>query len=249
MTGPEADVSTIPEILAKAARNPALAMRVAVDRSVRRARHAGNAVEGARDARRLKRERPPMVPAPVEREELHALYRVYVAEVSLPGMAISWESSCYVRHLCDAFRPHRLVDLGSGFSSCVLRDYAASAPHEVSVVSVDDSEEWLGKTHEFLAAHGHDSGELRGWEDFAADPGAPFDVVFHDLAAGELREQAMSVAVSALAPSGLIVFDDAQHRGHRHAARQISSQAGLSTYSLHRWTNDAFGRFAMLGAP
>jgi predicted O-methyltransferase YrrM len=150
--------------------------------------------------------------------------------------------------VCVAAQPERILDLGSGFSSYVLRYYAASTGHDVSVVSVDDSEAWLERTRQFLADNALETGELRTWSDFVPEPGEPFDLIFHDLAGGELRETGMSVAVRALAPRGLIVFDDAHHPGHRRAARRVAREAGLATYSLYRWTRDAYGRFAMLGS-
>jgi predicted O-methyltransferase YrrM len=219
-----------------------------VNRALAPAKSAFNAVEGARDAVRLNHRHPLLVPQPAPREKLHALYRIYVAEVSSPDWAVSWETASYLTHLCNTLRPRRAADLGSGFSSCVLREYAASAPHDVAIVSVDDSEQWLRRTREFLAAHDHNSGEFREWRDFVADPGPPFDLVFHDLAHVPLRLSAMHFATSVLTPSGVIVFDDAHRRDDRRVARQVSRSAGLATYSLYRWTKDAIGRFAMLGA-
>ena len=238
-------MSAVQETLGKAARDPRAAARAVADQATT----ARDAVEGARDAQRLKREHPRLVP-PVEGwGALEALHRTYVAEVSTPAMAVSWETARLLRHLCDACAPRRIADLGSGFSSCVLRDYAAVAPHDVEVVSVDDSGEWLERTREFLRANGHETGELRTWQEFAAGPGAPFDLIFHDLAGGELREAGMSVAVGALGPRGVIVFDDAHHAGHRREARRVARDAGLATYSLQRWTGDSYGRFALLAAP
>jgi predicted O-methyltransferase YrrM len=152
-------------------------------------------------------------------------------------------------HICGALAPARVLDLGSGFSSLALRHYAASVDHAVSVVSVDDNPRWLDTTREYLEAHGYSAGELRLWSEFAGAPGEPFDVVFHDLASADLRESAMAVAVRCLSPRGVIVFDDAQHLGHRRAAQQAAHDAKLATYSLYRWTRDDIGRFALLAAP
>jgi predicted O-methyltransferase YrrM len=189
-----------------------------------------------------------MVPTDLPFETLATLYDRYVRDVSSPHMAASWESARYLRELCEAVGARRVLDLGSGFSSVVLRDYAASK-RDVAVVSVDDSPEWLERTRDFLSEHSYATDELQVWSDFAVAPGEPFDLVFHDLASGALRESAMSVAVRCLAPRGVIVFDDAHHSGHRRAAERTAREAGLATYSLYRWTRDGIGRFAMLGAP
>jgi hypothetical protein len=47
----------------------------------------------------------------------------------------------------------RLLDLGSGFSSYVLRAYAAGVPGAVGW-SVDDDPAWLEKTRAFLVSEG-----------------------------------------------------------------------------------------------
>jgi predicted O-methyltransferase YrrM len=139
-----------------------------------------------------------------------------------------------------------VLDLGSGFSSVVLRHYASSAEHPVSVVSVDNDPRWLERTRDFLDEQPYSMGELRLWSDFANAPGEAFDLVFHDLASGAVRETAMAVAVGCLSPRGVILFDDAQHFGHRRAARRAARDARLATYNLYRWTRDGVGRFALL---
>jgi predicted O-methyltransferase YrrM len=206
-------------------------------------------LEALRDARRLKREHPRMLPDDLQLHTLKALHDRYVAEVSSSAWAISWESVRYLAHICRVLAPARVLDLGSGFSSLALRHYAASAGHAVSVVSVDDNPRWLDTTRDYLEAHGYSAGELRLWSEFAEAPGEPFDVVFHDLASGDLRESAMAVAVRSLSPHGVIVFDDAQHLGHRRAAQRAARDAKLATYSLYRWTADDIGRYALLAAP
>ena len=206
-------------------------------------------LEALRDARRLKREHPRLLPDDLPLHTLKTLHDRYVAEVSSSAWAISWESVRYLVHLCRVLAPARVLDLGSGFSSLALRYYAASAGHAVSVVSVDDNPRWLETTRAYLDEHGYSAGELRLWSEFAEASGEPFDVVFHDLASGDLRESAMAVAVRALSPRGVIVFDDAQHLGHRRAARQAARDAKLATYSLYRWTADDIGRYALLAAP
>lgn len=240
-------MSGVTGALVKAGRNPSVAAHAAAERAAK----ARSAIEGTLDARRLLRDHPRLVPpaGAAVGSELLPYYEQYVAEVSSPDHAISWESVRYLFHLCTATRPKRALDLGSGFSSYLLRQYAASAGEPVEVVSVDDSEEWMPRTRRFLAAQGHHDGQLRLWSDFVANPGQDFDVIFHDLAGGELRNSASSFAARLLSPRGLIVFDDAHHSGHRRAARDAGRTAGLATYSLRRWTGDSYGRFAMLGAP
>jgi predicted O-methyltransferase YrrM len=196
------------------------------------------------DAKRLSRQRPSLVPAPWRPAESDLLpaYTEYVNGVSVADHAASLETCAFLAHLCAANRPKRLLDTGSGFSSYVLRRYAAEAG--AAVVSVDDSAEWLPRTKEFLERSGLDTTDVLSWEEFRARDWEPFDLIFHDLAGGALREEAMPLVTSLLAPDGVIVYDDAHHSSHRAAMYRNASD--LETYSLKRWTRDRFGRWAIL---
>src|SRR5437870_128740 len=48
-------------------------------------------------------------------------YREYVSMISSETMCISLELASFLLAICDFCRPRRVVDLGSGFSSVVLR--------------------------------------------------------------------------------------------------------------------------------
>jgi predicted O-methyltransferase YrrM len=155
-------------------------------------------------------------------------------------MAVSLETSAVLLALCRVERVSSAIDLGSGFSSYVLRAWAKEA--ECEVVSVDDNPEWLGRTGEFLMAQGLRSDHLVLWPDY---PGRQFDLVFHDLASGALRESAMPAAAGL--GRRMVVFDDAQHAGHRRAMTQACAGAGLELYSLRALTLDSIHRYAMIG--
>ena len=179
--------------------------------------------------------------------ELDKIYRSYVETVSPDSMAVSFETACMLLHLCRSTRATSVVDLGSGFSSCVLRIHASTSDQSVAVVSVDDQPEWLDRTAEFLNQHELDTGGLTTWADFGLrDPG-DYDVVFHDLAGGDVREMAMPVAAANVAADGVILFDDAQHPGHRQRMYEVGAGAEFALYSLRRWTFDQYQRYALLG--
>ena len=59
--------------------------------------------------------------------------------VSSKGMALSLETAALVLLLCEIKQPKTIVDLGSGFSSYVLRKWAQGAKHDVVVWSVVDA--------------------------------------------------------------------------------------------------------------
>lgn len=210
---------------------------------ITRARHR---LEGRRDAGHLERIdlrlRPSRAELAAIAEELRPPYERYVRDVSESGMAASLETSCYLAHLCRAFAPASACDLGSGFSSYVLRRYAQSA------VSVDDSPEWLERTGQFLAAEGMPLGGLLSWDQIRTST-SRFRIVLHDLAGGEVREATMPDAVRLLDASGVIVLDDAQHDGHRARMRQVAREKGLRLFSLHALTVDSIGRWSIVGVP
>jgi predicted O-methyltransferase YrrM len=205
---------------------------------------------GILDRLRLQRAEPRFVPSDAERDENTALlepaYRTYVTDVSTPGMASSLETSSYLLHLCHVLHPRAVIDLGSGFSSYVFRLYAAQADG-TSVTSVDDSAEWLEKTATFLRNSGLPDDGLVEWTTFQNPAYDSYELVFHDLAGGDLRESAMGLAISRVAPGGVIVFDDAHHDGHREQMREEARRADIRLFSLRALTVDSINRWAMLG--
>jgi predicted O-methyltransferase YrrM len=154
-------------------------------------------------------------------------------------MAVSLETAGLLLALCRTQGVCSAIDLGSGFSSYVLHRWASEVQAEV--VSVDDDPAWLERTRRFLSQQGISAEGLCLWPDI---PNRMFDLVFHDFAVGAKREQTMPVALGVA--RRLVVFDDAQHRGHRAAMRSAAADAGAQLFSLRRLTVDARRRYAML---
>jgi predicted O-methyltransferase YrrM len=182
------------------------------------------------------------------RAALVPAYRDYVDTVSEPSWALSLDTAAYLGFLCDALRPTRLLDTGSGFSSFVFRRYARDARDaDVEVVSVDDDAGWLDRTAAFLTRHELSTDRLVIWPTELVTNGR-YDLVCHDLASGALRDASIGpVLRSVTRPHGVVVIDDAQVHGP-HAKREARA-AGLALYSLRARTLDRYGRFALLGLP
>ena len=178
---------------------------------------------------------------------LRPVYSEYVKMVSTPEMAVSLETAAYLYYLCMVRKPARALDLGSGFSSYVFRRYASEASHPMHVTSVDDDAEWLARTQRFVQRHRVQGANFELWNHFSTDEPAEYDLVFHDLASGELRERAMSVAVARVSHGGSIVFDDAHHAGHRARMFAECKMRDLRVFRLRRLTLDSAGRWAVLG--
>jgi predicted O-methyltransferase YrrM len=207
-------------------------------------------VGAARDARRLATARPD-VAAALERvhddPELRAIYDRYVTHVSHWEWAISWPSVRVLDALCEAVRPGKMLDLGSGFSTYVLCNWARRSGVDCEVVSVDTSDEWLEKTRAFLTAEGLQA-RLIPARAIDSLPTASFDLAFDDLGRTEDRASVISTVVRVVAPGGVVLLDDMNARGYRSDVRSTLAAAHWDLYSARSHTIDAKGRFAMLTA-
>lgn len=177
--------------------------------------------------------------------ELRPAYDRYVAEVSEADMAASLETMGLVLALCRGLEPARVADLGSGFSSYVLRLWAGDSG--ARVYSVDDNPAWLAKTRDFLAADGLEADRLMTWEAFQALPReepAGLDLVFHDLGDMATRRAAFDW-ILAKAPGVPVLVDDVHKRKGEHFF-QAARTAGRELLPLKDLTLDRFGRFSAL---
>ena len=137
----------------------------------------------------------------------------------------------------------KVVDLGSGFTSWALRDWAQG--RDVTVHSVDDSPEWLEKTRGYLAERGFTDDRLHVWPEFAAGGfEGSFDLVVHDLGFMDTRFEVLDTVVGLARPGGLVLLDDMHKPDFRDKALTHLEAKGLAAYSLKRITRDRLTRFA-----
>jgi hypothetical protein len=177
---------------------------------------------------------------------LRPYYEEYVTRISRYDYAISLELAGFLLALCYTWRPSRLLDLGSGFSSFVFRLYKKENNPEAIVWSVDDSSVWLGKTRDFLAQQGLSVGNLSMWPSFLGQKPAAFDMILHDLDGIPTREQVFPVVLGLAAQGGAVVVDDMHMYDHRVHMRQVLATAKLKYYSASFFTKDKNGRYAYL---
>ncbi len=178
------------------------------------------------------------------REKLRPVYEHYVRDVSSPDMAASLELATFLYGLCKANQYSRLLDLGSGFSSYVLRLYAKET-FGVEVFSVDDDVRWLEKTKGFLEAHSLDTTGLMTMEQFASRDQGGFDFILHDLNFVEKRIKYVQRLLSLVRPGGLIILDDVHKPDYMLGTLEILSLAPGKIYSLSPATLDRYGRYSM----
>src|SRR5262249_9200345 len=114
------------------------------------------------------------------RRHLAPAHERYTGSVSAAEWAVSLETAALLRGLCVLMKPAAVLDLGSGFSSFVLRDYAREAGERCTVHSVDEDAGWLEKTRGFLASSGFPDEGTFTWSSFRASDRPRYDLVLHD---------------------------------------------------------------------
>jgi predicted O-methyltransferase YrrM len=181
--------------------------------------------------------------------ELEPSYREYVTEVSRWNYAISLEMAGVLMACCRLLQPKSVLDTGSGYSSFVLRMYAAQTSVPVSVVSVDDNEAWLETTKAFLKRNDLPLTGAMTWSDAFAHRLSSFDLVLHDLGlAEEDRARTLGVALQAVRPGGIVLLDDMHMERYGPYARQVLRARRFAFYSLRSITREqTYARYAVLG--
>jgi predicted O-methyltransferase YrrM len=221
----------------------------------RRARLLEEWYDGVRDGRRIRRAFPHLARYDEleqrSRGDLEPNYREYVTTVSPEGVPISLELAAFIDVLCMVRTPRRLLDLGSGFSSFVLRRYAEQAGVSVEVQSTDHASEWLAATRRYLEGHGLGVSGLSTWSDFRSREHAPFDLILLDLGStgGDSAGYRLSVlpyVLGLLTPGGVLILDDAHRLAFGRAVRRLVDAHGYRCWSLKRFVQDRFGRFALI---
>lgn len=180
-------------------------------------------------------------------KELELLYSQYVSEISNHVMAASIELSRFAHAFCGTVKPHRIADLGSGFSSVVLRHHKMCRDPDACVWSVDDSEKWLEETRRFLNLRGLPSDNLLTWSHLRAEATYHFDFILYDLGhVRELRKEALETTLDMVAPGGVIVLDDMNFIGYKRHVKQILKKRDFEAYNIRGFTNDSSGRYSYL---
>lgn len=207
--------------------------------------------EGERDAARLQERIPDLGEALArERGEVEDAYRAYLeGEEADPVMAASLPFSRFLLAWCRARRPGRIADLGSGFSSWVVRRWAQEAAGDVEVDSVDDDPVWLRRSEAFVRERGGPEGRFLSWRSFcreAAEGAEPYDLVVWDFGDVGTRARETPQAADRVAPGGTLLLDDVHKHRLWRAARRMRRRRGPEGYSLRAHTLDGYGRYAWL---
>ena len=181
------------------------------------------------------------------RRDLVDAWARYTTLISSEEMAVSLELASVLDALCRLASPQSVLDLGSGFSSYVVRRFARESG--AAVTSVDTSPEWLDRTGEFLAEEGLSTARLAVWSDFVNENTDTFDLVLHDMGRKSQRSETFPQVLDLVEPGGHLLLDD-MHKPHLQAYYRAALAArNVSSLSLRRLTLDRFGRYAALARP
>jgi predicted O-methyltransferase YrrM len=178
------------------------------------------------------------------RRELAPAYIDYIFSVSSALHAASLQLSAFLLTLCRAKKPASVADLGSGYSSHVLRVYAAAADQAVRVCSVDDSPAWIEKTRAFVERLGHSGNGLVTWDEFKQTSPNGFDLVLYDLGTMGTRGRELTTVLAEAKKGALIVLDDLHYRAYRELVEKVVSELHFVAYDFEELTRDEYGRFA-----
>ncbi len=169
-------------------------------------------------------------------------HAAYTRSVSHPSMAISLELANVLHGLTQHFRPARILELGSGFSTFVLARSAETWRGDVT--TLEDDATWASKTLEFLARQGISNAQVELLQ-VQGTGQTQYDFVFLDLNFVEVRKNYIELAFSACTPGGLLVFDDIHKSDYLFEVLDRSRKWRVELYDLKAFTLDTYGRYSL----
>lgn len=175
------------------------------------------------------------------KREMVSQYQEYIRDVS--PMAPSMKTLELLLNLC--VPGMRVLDLGTGFSSYVLRHYAADL--DIHVVSVDDSSQWLYKTRDYCTDHGITPSGFHLWQLAMNWPVERFDLVFMDLGKTKNRvNYYYDVLKNFCTEKTLLLCDDMHKPTLKQALEHELKAYDYINIGVIEQTKDEFGRYCKL---
>jgi len=177
--------------------------------------------------------------------DLNEQYQIYTRTISTPNMAASLELCSFLLALCQENKFEKLLDMGSGFTSFVLRQYQHNSDKNIEVYSVDDDEEWLQKTKNYLTEKRLPTTNVLSLKKIYDSNVKEFDLIVHDLNFVEERIKHVEKVVELIKPNGTIIFDDVHKMDYcLELLKKLKKYPG-TIYNLEPITRDQFNRFSL----
>ncbi|HRE73106.1 MAG TPA: hypothetical protein PLR45_00350 [Flavobacteriales bacterium] len=175
-------------------------------------------------------------------------YRKYIEEISSAEMAASLELSQFIFEFVENKKPLKIVDMGSGFSSFVIRFYQKLHPElSIECFSVEDDSSWQDKTIKYLEEKNVSAENILSPDDFFKRiTSTYFDLIILDLNFVEVRKKYISPCLNILRKGGFLIIDDVHKVEFLREIKKTAKKAELPLLNLEKITKDRFGRFAVM---
>ncbi len=173
-------------------------------------------------------------------------YKDYVTTTSSDIMAMSFELAIFTLALCEITKPKRILDLGSGFSSFCFRYWIKNHSPNSEVLTVDDAPEWLDKTREFLLRYDLPGNRLITWDELTAGNYGFFDLVFYDFGSFPVRKNSLNRVLDFASLPSITILDDMHSGEYGLHVKKTLRERTMECFSLLRYTEDKFRRYAYL---
>jgi len=163
--------------------------------------------------------------------------------------ALDVPASVWLWNACEREKAERVLELGSGFSSWVLRHWQQRATGFMApeVWTVDDESKWLATTQLELIEQGFTTFRTTEFQNVVLDdPIDYFDLVFVDLDNTATRIRHAADFVRWAKPGGLLVLDDWHMEHYREPMTRRLAALGISVEALPE-TTDEWGRYLAVG--
>ncbi len=184
------------------------------------------------------------------KKELAPLHEHYVREVSSEDMALSLQTAVLLELLCEVLQPRRALDLGSGFSSFILRRAGQRLGFPQEVLSLDTDPAWLERSRAYVREQGLSDTGFGLWDSAPESGHGVFDLVFFDMDRPPARNGFLpSVLQRHCRPGTALLLDDLHMPGFRVFALDTLMAVNLVHVDCRRYTMDRFGRYASLFFP
>lgn len=171
-------------------------------------------------------------------------YDDYIKKMS--DMAPSMKTLALLLSLC--VPGSSVLDLGTGFSSFMLRYFAPKLG--ISVWSVDDDRKWLEKTKAYCKANNCPTikmGLFYEWNEFLDGWYPGFDLVFMDLGTTKRRPAYYGTVLSRLCrPRTMVLLDDLHKPVLKNAIEEELKNYEYLNIGVEEQTKDEYGRYCKL---
>lgn len=156
--------------------------------------------------------------------------------------AIDLPSALFLLEVCWTERAERVLELGSGFSSWVLREWQRREGPSSEVWTVDDEEPWLLKTVGELKSLKFRTDHCMTYANLQNMPLVEyFDVIFLDMDSTATRVENARKVVEWLKHGGILLMDDWHMEHYRVPMTSALEEMGMGVVAKPG-TADQWGR-------